>query len=68
MKINENLKNLFIDIFSSTNWGVENHTLKVDSDDKNLQKRINKLNKSEHKMLGEILKSSLNRMIEQGSV
>lgn len=67
MKINENLKNLFIDIFSSTNWGVENHTLKVDSDDKNLQKRINKLNKSEHKMLGEILKSSLNRMIKQGN-
>ena len=66
--LNENIKNLFIDIFFSTNWGVENHTLKVDSDDKNLQKRINKLNKTEHKILGEILKGSLNRMTEQGSV
>lgn len=66
--INENIKNLYIDIFLSTNWGVESHTLKVDSDDKNLQKRINKLNKTEHKILGEILKGSLNRMTEQGSV
>ena len=65
--LNENLKNLFIDIFLSTNWGVEFNTLKVDSDDKNLQKRINKLNKTEHKMLGKILKTSLNRMIKQGS-
>ena len=67
MKLNkEKIKNLYLDIFHSMGWGVDNQTLLVDSDDENLQKRINKLDTHEHKVLGEILLTSLNRMIQQG--
>ena len=65
--LDENIKNLFVDIFFSTNWGVDGKTFLVTSDDENIQKRINKLGKHEHEVLGEILLSSFNRMIEQGS-
>ena len=69
MKLNkEKIKNLYLDIFHSIGWGVDGKTFLVTSDDENIQKRINKLDKHEHEVLGEILLNSFNRMIEQGSV
>lgn len=50
----EKFKNLYLDIVRSSGWGVDKN-FNVDSDDENLQKRINRLNEYEHKTLGEFL-------------
>ena len=58
MKMNkEKLKRVYLDIVHSIGWGVsiKDKNLVVDSDDENLQKRINRLNKDEHNLLGELL-------------
>lgn len=68
MKIDKDkIMNLCKDIFPSIGWGVNHQTLLVDSDDETIQERINQLNKTEHEMLGEILKGRLNIWMEQGS-
>lgn len=65
--LNEKTQNLFLDMISSTNWGVEGETYKVDSDDEILQTRIEDLNTDEHKLLGECLMTYMTKMVPQGS-
>ena len=58
-KRNPKVFDLLCSILKTHNYGVSNDTQTVDVQDKDLQKRVNKLNKPQHTLLCELIRFSL---------